>query len=325
MSPFRTDTRIAAAALLALVLAGQAPQRAAAQEGGRDRCTLWSRMDAAAKAGDLKAAAAAAQAIEDEPHCNSRVVDAKKAVVEIYRTLDGRWEREKVAAKDLVKHLQNRVKHLEEALTIWDAYDIHTKVAELRARLPGKRDHTKIGMALDRALVAIDDMAASERPSREEIRRLAQLAYQHEALAAAAGTPIQREGSFRDVVRQLTVGYVPAPLQFKYNEAVLTLAGEAQAKALLIQLQARKTPPLKIIGHTDPDGTFEENDQLSLRRAAAIKQFLEDNGYPPGRITIAGRGKRDVASYESQIEKRDSFTRDEIHQMLRRVELKFVD
>ena len=202
---------------------------------------------------------------------------------------------------------------------------IHTKIAELQARLPGKKDRGKIASSLDRALVAIDDLPEAERPSKVEISRLARLANQEEALAAGSGTPIQRDSTFREVVRQITAGYVPAPLQFKYNEAVLTLKGEAQAKDLLTKLKALDMPALKLVGHTDPDGTLEDNDTLSLRRAAAIKAFLEDNGYPKGRLTIAGRGKRDVAVYESQMVNRETYTREEIHQMLRRVELLFVD
>jgi outer membrane protein OmpA-like peptidoglycan-associated protein len=321
MSAFRITARLASAALVVLGIAGAAPRWAVAQ----DRCTLWGQLEAAVKAGDLKAATATQIAIEDEAHCNERVVDAKKAVVQIYRAQDERLEKQKVPQRDLIKHLQNRVKLLEEALNFWEAYDIHTRIAELQAKLPGKKDHGKIGMALDRALVAIDDLPESERPSKAEISRLTRLANQEEALAAGEETPIQRESDFRNVVRQITPGYVPAPLQFKYNEAVLTPVGESQAIRLLTKLKALDMPALKLVGHTDPDGTFEENDALSLRRAAAIRRFLEDNGYPKGRITISGRGKRDVAAYESQIVNKESYTREDIHQMLRRVELNFVN
>jgi outer membrane protein OmpA-like peptidoglycan-associated protein len=329
MNALRIDARIAAAAIVALGLAGAAPQWATAQgaPGGEGNCQLWSPLEAAAKAVDPKAAAAAARAIELEPRCNRLAADANKAVVDVYRALDARLERQKVAQKDQVKHLQSRMTLLEEALTFWDAYDINIKIAELQAKLPGKKDHAKIGMALDRALVALDEMPEKERPARKEIARMARLAYQHEALAAAGGTPIQRESAFRNIVtgsRQIDAEYVPAPLQFEYNKAELTIHGEAQAKVLLTKLRERDMPALNLIGHTDPDGTFEHNDELSLRRAAAIKKYLEDNGYPRGRITIAGRGKRDVAAFESQIENRDSLTKDEIHQILRRVELKFV-
>jgi outer membrane protein OmpA-like peptidoglycan-associated protein len=316
MSAFRIDARLAATAIVALGLTWTAPQRAAAQ-GVQDNCRLWSQMQAAVKAVDLKAAAAAEQAIDEEPSCSNRAEDAKKAVVDIYRALDARLERDNVAPKD-------RLAKLEDALKYGGAWDIHAKIADLQAKLPGKRDSAKIGMAYDRALVALDEMPESARPALAEIGRLTRLAYQYEVLAVAGGTPLQREGHFRSIVtRQINVGFVPAPLQFEFGKAELTLAGKAQAQALLTQLQARQMPALHLIGHTDPVGTFEDNDELSLRRAAAIKKFLEDNGYPRGRLTIAGRGKRDVASLK--IEAPESFTEDQIHQMLRRVELKFKD
>jgi outer membrane protein OmpA-like peptidoglycan-associated protein len=317
MTTFRIDTRIATA-VMALGLAGAAPHWAAAQgaPGGQDNCRLWSQMEAAVKAVDLKAAAAAERAIDEEPDCSHKAVEARKAMLDVYRAQDARMEREKAAPKDRLAQLGAALKYANK----WNAWDIHAKIADLQRKVPGKLDHAKISMAYDRALVALDEAPASLRPAPTEIGRLTRLAYQFEALS---DTPLRREGGFTRSARQITVGYVPAPLQFEYDKAELTLAGKTQAQALLAQLQARKMPELHLVGHTDPVGSFEYNDDLSLRRAAAIKKFLVDNGYPTNRITIAGRGKRDVALFK--IEDQGAFTEDQIHQMLRRVELKFKD
>jgi outer membrane protein OmpA-like peptidoglycan-associated protein len=316
MNAFRINTRIAAKAVVALGLAGTAPHWAAAQGTERD-CKLWSQMEAAVRAVDPKAAAAAWEAIDLEPECSPVAATAKKTVLDVYRAQDIRMEREKAAPKD-------RLAQLSAALTYaskWNAWDIHAKIADLQRKAPGKLDHAKISMAYDRALVALDEVPEAQRPPATEIGRLARLAYQFEALS---DTPLQRQGPFtRSVLRQITVGYVPAPLQFEYDKDELTLAGKAQAQTLLAQLQARKMPALQLIGHTDPVGSFEYNDDLSLRRAAAIKKFLVDNGYPSNKITIAGRGKRDAASLK--IEDQGAFTEEQIHQILRRVELKFND
>jgi outer membrane protein OmpA-like peptidoglycan-associated protein len=317
MRAFRINTRIAAATVVVLGLAGAAPHWAAAQgaPGGQDDCRLWSQMEAAVKAVDLKAAVAAEKEIDEEPDCSQRAVDAKKAMLEVYRKQDERMEREKASPRDRLAQLGAALRYANK----WNAWDIHAKIAELERKVPGK-DNAKISMAYDRALVAIDEMPEERRPPGSEIARLARLAYQFEALA---DTPLKREGGFTRSARQINVGYVPAPLQFDYDKDELTLAGKAQMQILLAQLQARKMPDLHLVGHTDPVGSFDYNDDLSLRRAAAIKKFLVDNGYPSNRITISGRGKRDVASFK--IEDRASFTEEQIHQMLRRVELKFKD
>jgi outer membrane protein OmpA-like peptidoglycan-associated protein len=323
MNAFRIDTRIAATAMIALGLAVAAPQRAEAQ--GQDNCRLWSQLEAAVKAVDLQAAAAAERAIDLEPDCSDFAVKAKKAMLRVYREQDARMERAKAAPQDRLAQLESGVKKYAKQ---WkDAWDIHVKIAELQRKLPGKKDHAKISMAYDRALVAIDEMPEAQRPPPAEVGRLARLVYQFEALS---DTPLRLDGkltrsarSARSSGRNIKVDYVPAPLQFEYDKAELTLGGKAQAQILLAQLKARQMPELQLVGHTDPVGSFEYNDELSLRRAAAIKAFLVDHGYPPGKIAIKGRGKRDVALLD--IEDREAFTETQVHQMLRRVELKIAD
>ena len=303
MSRFRVSTRIAAKAVVALGLAGAAPHWAAAQGAERD-CKLWSQMQAAVKAVDPKAAAAAWEAIDLEPECSPVAATAKKAVLDVYRAQDARMERDKAEPKDRLAQLEAAVKFANR----WNAWDIHAKIADLQRKIPGKADHAKISMAYDRALVALDSAPDSAKPGKEAIGRLARLAYQHEALA---DTPLKRDGRLTRDIRQIGVGYAPAPLQFEYDKDVLTLRGKAQAQNLLAQLKALKVPELELVGHTDPDGTFEYNDDLSLRRAAAIKKFLADNDYPAARIKVSGRGKRDATSFTSSIEDRKSFTEEQ--------------
>ena len=321
MRGFRIDARFAATAVVALGFAGAAPHWAAAQgaPGGQDDCILWKQMEGAVKDVDLKAAIATERAIDLEMDCSRRAAAAKKAVLDVFRAQDSRMEREKAAPKDRLAQLEASLKYANK----WNAWDIHAKIADLQRKVPGSKDNAKISMAYDRALVAIDEMPEAQRPPASEIGKLSRLAYQFEALAVGDGTPIKRDGGFTRSARQITVGYVPAPLQFEFDKDELTLAGKAQAQILLAQLKARGMPELHLVGHTDPVGTFEYNDDLSLRRAAAIKKFLTDNDYPSNKITIAGRGKRDATTYK--IEDRSSFTEAEIHQMLRRVELKFKD
>lgn len=315
---FHIDTRIAGTVIMALGLVAAAPHGAAAQNARDDRetCKLWSQLKAAEKQVDLKAVIAAERELYLEPDCSGKAAEAKKVVLDTYRAQDARLERAKAAPKERLAQLEASLKFANK----WNAWDIHAKIADLQRKAPGKLDHAKISMAYDRALVALDEAPKSVRPDAAAIARLARLAYQFEALS---DTPLKRDGAYTRGARQVNVGYVPAPLQFEYDKDELTLAGKAQAQILLAQLKARKMPELELIGHTDPVGSFEYNDDLSLRRAAAIKTFLVDNGYEASKLSIKGRGKRDADKLN--IEDRESFTTDQIHQMLRRVELKFKD
>ncbi|MEQ1952325.1 OmpA family protein [Mesorhizobium yinganensis] len=63
-----------------------------------------------------------------------------------------------------------------------------------------------------------------------------------------------------------------------------------------------KCPKLKveISGHTDSDGTAEENRALSLRRATAVAGYIHDAGIPTDRIATAGYGEdKPIAANDS--------------------------
>jgi OOP family OmpA-OmpF porin len=48
---------------------------------------------------------------------------------------------------------------------------------------------------------------------------------------------------------------------------------------------------VKIEGHTDSRGTASYNEELSYRRAEAIRNFLASNGISPQRMTVQGMGE----------------------------------
>lgn len=56
---------------------------------------------------------------------------------------------------------------------------------------------------------------------------------------------------------------------------------------------------VRIIGHTDSQGSDAVNDPLSLNRAQAAKQYLAARGVDPNRIVIAGRGEHEPVADNS--------------------------
>ena len=56
---------------------------------------------------------------------------------------------------------------------------------------------------------------------------------------------------------------------------------------------------VRIIGHTDSQGSDAVNDPLSLNRAQAAKQYLAARGVDPSRIVIAGRGEHEPVADNS--------------------------
>lgn len=69
----------------------------------------------------------------------------------------------------------------------------------------------------------------------------------------------------------------------------------AEARSVLVQqaqwLNSNSQYTAEIEGHADEQGTTFYNISLSLRRAAAVQQFLISQGVAPNRLTTNGYGK----------------------------------
>jgi len=53
---------------------------------------------------------------------------------------------------------------------------------------------------------------------------------------------------------------------------------------------------IKVTGHADASGTPEANQQLSIKRAEAVKAYLVQKGADPSMLTIDGKGSTDLAN-----------------------------
>ncbi len=69
---------------------------------------------------------------------------------------------------------------------------------------------------------------------------------------------------------------------------------------------------VNITGHTDYIGTKYYNQQLGLRRAGAVKEYLEAKGIPAGRIKINSEGEEQPAADNATSEGRAKNRRTEI-------------
>lgn len=80
---------------------------------------------------------------------------------------------------------------------------------------------------------------------------------------------------------------------FAYDSAELPVQSAAQLRALALGILALEpTARIQVIGHTDAVGEPAYNDELSLRRAAAVRDQLVQLGVPVSRLDIAGLGSR---------------------------------
>lgn len=78
---------------------------------------------------------------------------------------------------------------------------------------------------------------------------------------------------------------------FDFDKAVLKTAGLAVVDGLVAELKAHPDEMVQIAGHTCSVGDEEYNDELSKRRADAIREYLINQGVEPDRVYAAGYGE----------------------------------
>lgn len=98
-----------------------------------------------------------------------------------------------------------------------------------------------------------------------------------------------------------TSGYMAVPpharimldVQFKVGSSKVTAQGGKQVKALCAAMSAMDAmPSLQLIGHTDRSGRAEKNLEVSINRAAAVKDYVvSECELPGGLILTSGEGE----------------------------------
>lgn len=83
---------------------------------------------------------------------------------------------------------------------------------------------------------------------------------------------------------------VSQDLLFASGSAQLDARGKNTLQAVAIALLQEPEMDVLIEGHTDNTGSEANNWELSLHRAMSVCKELEIRGFPPYRMTVAGRG-----------------------------------
>jgi outer membrane protein OmpA-like peptidoglycan-associated protein len=152
---------------------------------------------------------------------------------------------------------------------------------------------------LQEALIEIDDKAATPSPPPATVI----LAMRRRAETAAllspdyVPLPVTRSGAngglAAGAIRGIAVTSVALPIQFQYDSDRFTANGQ-RAAADLARMVANDRPlarEITLIGHTDATGQAAYNEALSMKRAEAVRRFLQARGIK-ARIAVAGMGER---------------------------------
>jgi outer membrane protein OmpA-like peptidoglycan-associated protein len=115
-----------------------------------------------------------------------------------------------------------------------------------------------------------------------------------EGFRRASVTPDQVRAQFAETLAALPPHPARFTLYFLEGRDELTPESRAEVERIFAEIKRRPLPDVAVTGHADTVGGERYNDKLSLARAERMREILVELGLAAERITVAGRGKREL-------------------------------
>lgn len=94
---------------------------------------------------------------------------------------------------------------------------------------------------------------------------------------------------------------MPGNITFQTDSSDLNASFFEVLNSVVLVLKEYEKTVIEVAGHTDSKGSEEYNQQLSVRRATSVSQYLKAQGIPDLRLLTLGYGEaRPIASNETE-------------------------
>jgi outer membrane protein OmpA-like peptidoglycan-associated protein len=165
-------------------------------------------------------------------------------------------------------------------------------VAQMQSNIAasGQRATADLGRANLALLSAEQQHAASQNQSAQELQAEKQRRIDAERRAAIAAADLARLGAVKNEPRGMVLTLSGAVL-FASNKAELLPSAQVKLNQVADVL-IKQDPDSKIVveGFTDSQGTAPHNQDLSERRAKAVREYLVSRGIAADRVSSQGFG-----------------------------------
>jgi outer membrane protein OmpA-like peptidoglycan-associated protein len=252
-----------------------------------------------------------------EAHASIVVAERRRAVAaqSLAQVQEAERRRAEAELRAAQQQLAEAQRLRDEASRLAEARRLEAEAAQLQsearrrqeetARLTLEEQRRREAEAQAQRLAEIQAQVETERRAREEAERRAaeQLEAERQARAEAerrateALSRLERAGEVgvREDARG-TVLTLSGSVLFASGQTELLPSARNRLSEVADALK-QSDSALTIEGHTDAQGPDSYNEELSLRRAEQVRDFLVSRGVPPDRFSVRGLGEyRPVAS-----------------------------
>lgn len=193
-------------------------------------------------------------------------------------------------AEDLSDRLAERARQAEEETlqAREQARSAHSEAEQAKSRAAEESEARR--QAEERSRKAIVEAVQAEQEAEEARRHLRQVAEKRKETLDRLERTLGKMAETRRTALGMVMNLGDS-IEFDFDEAELRQENKELLSRIAGVLLTAEHFGIQVYGHTDDVGTVEYNQELSERRAEAVRQYLIEAGVDADRIQSKGFGK----------------------------------